>query len=137
MVEGLAKFLQPTYDDTGDTLFQMENATIQSTQILSQLVQQMQQMKTLMVQMHTQLKKTTKLVEMKISLVMETRVIRSHFGEISTAAIMVHEITKGVLVAQRQKATNTQQHSIKNSTGSIEIVTIVKQKKCLEVWDRQ
>ena len=44
LVEVLSNFLQPTYDDNEDTLLQMENATSQSTQILPQLMQQIQHM---------------------------------------------------------------------------------------------
>ena len=55
-VEGLTNVLHPEDDDTKDNLFQMENATSQSKKILPELVQQMQQIQTLMAQMQTQLK---------------------------------------------------------------------------------
>ena len=55
-----------------------------------------------------------------------------HCGDNSTYGIMVHAITKGVIVAPRRKATNIQQHSITTSTGTIEIVTIVIENKIPE-----
>ena len=39
--------------------------------------------------------------------------------------LMVHAITRGVVVAPRKKSTNTMQLSIKNSMGEIIIFTIV------------
>ena len=53
----------------------------------------------------------------------ETRATRSHFGENYTAGIVVHAITVGILVAPGQKAKNTIQISINNSTGVINIFT--------------
>ena len=44
LVEGIANVLHPTYNDNKETLIQMEKATSQPTQILPQLLQQMQQM---------------------------------------------------------------------------------------------
>ena len=38
---------------------------------------------------------------------------------------MVHEITRGFIVAPRQKATKKMRRSINNSTGAITIFTIV------------
>ena len=46
-----------------------------------------------------------------------------HFEENYTSGIMVHAITKGVIVAPNHNATNIQQHSTINSTGDIAILT--------------
>ena len=48
VVEVIYKVFQPTDDDTKYILFQMENTTIQTTQILPQLVQKMQKIQTIM-----------------------------------------------------------------------------------------
>ena len=77
------------------------------------------------------------MVEMTTAPVVETRVKRSHFGDNSTSGIMVHAITKEVVVAPRQKVIKKMLHSINNSTGEIEIITIVVRKKCMTAWDRQ
>ena len=50
VVEGLVNVVQTTDYDTEDNLIQMENTTIQSTQILTELVKKMQQMQTLLAQ---------------------------------------------------------------------------------------
>ena len=47
VVEGLENVLKRKYNDTEENLFQMTNVTSQSTQILPQLLQKMQQMQTL------------------------------------------------------------------------------------------
>ena len=65
------------------------------------------------------------MVEMKTSPVVVTI---SHLEDKYTDILTVHEITKGVFVAPRQKSKNTQQHSINTSTGAITIVTIMKRK---------
>ena len=44
VVEGIADVLYPTDKDNGDNLSQMANATIYSTKMLPQLLQQMKQM---------------------------------------------------------------------------------------------
>ena len=54
-------------------------------------------------------------------------ITRSHF-EKSTSGLMVHAITKGVIVDLRQKAAKIQQHSINISIGAKKMVTIVKVK---------
>ena len=69
--------------------------------------------------------------------VVETIVTRSHFGDNSDAGLIVHAITKGVIVYPRHNTTKKLQHSINNSTGEVSIVTIVITKKFLTVWDRQ
>ena len=63
--------------------------------------------------------------KMTTTLVVETRARRSHFGDSSTARLIVHEITRGVIVSQKKKTKNTMQLSMKNSTGVIEIFAIV------------
>ena len=60
MVEVLTNILQPTDKDNEDTIIQMENSTIHHTKMLPQLLEQMRQMQTLMVQMNTQLNNTNK-----------------------------------------------------------------------------
>ena len=55
VVEVLANDLHQIDNDTENTLIQMANVTSQSTQILPQILQQMQQMKMLMAQMQTRL----------------------------------------------------------------------------------
>ena len=60
VVEGLSDVLQPAENYTEDTLFQMENATNQSTQMLPQLVQQTQQMKMILAQVQTHFKNNNK-----------------------------------------------------------------------------
>ena len=66
-----------------------------------------------------------KMVEMKKSLVVATRVTRYHFVENSTDGIMVHAITRGFVLAPRQKYTKTMYLLISNLTGAITIVTTV------------
>ena len=58
--------------------------------------------------------------------VLETRVTRSYFGDNYTDGLIVHAISKGLVVSPSQKATNTIKHSIDNSTVTITIFTIVK-----------
>ena len=53
---------------------------------------------------------------MKTALVVATRVTRPHVGETYTDGLIVHEITKGVIVTPSQKSTYTMQHLIKKST---------------------
>ena len=48
VVEGPANVLHPRENDNEDTLIQTTNTTIQSTKMLSQLMQQIQQTQTLM-----------------------------------------------------------------------------------------
>ena len=67
-------------------------------------------------------------MEITTAQLVETRVTSSHFGNNYTDVIMVHAITKGVLVAPRQIDTKTQQNSINNSTAAVEIFTTVKIK---------
>ena len=78
--------------------------------------------------MQNQLIKNKKMVEMATSLVEATRVKRSHFRENYNSGIMVHAISKVFVVSTRQKATQTQLHWIKNSTGVITIIAITKRK---------
>ena len=129
VLEGLVNVLYPTYDDTEDNLLQMENKTSQSTQIFPQRAQKMQRILMLMAQMKTQLKITKIMVE---ATTVPVVVIRSHFCENITDGLMVHEITKIVVVSPRKKATNIHQHLINNSTRVIEIITIAKGKKMPE-----
>ena len=65
------------------------------------------------------------MAEMKTTVLVATKETRPHFGENSPAELMVHEITRGDVAAPIQKSTKTMQLSINNSTGAIEIFTIV------------
>ena len=60
VLEGIANFLQPTNNDTDDTWFTMANVTSQSTLILTQLVQQMKQMQSLIAHLQTKLNSNNK-----------------------------------------------------------------------------
>ena len=60
MVEGIAIVLHPTDDNSEDAIIQMVNETIQYTQMLPQLMHQIQQMQTIMAQMQTKLNNTNK-----------------------------------------------------------------------------
>ena len=55
----------------------------------------------------------------------EKRATRYHFGDTSTSGLMVHEITRGVVVSPSQNSTKKMQLSVKYSTGAIKIVTTV------------
>ena len=61
---------------------------------------------------------------MKTTLVVSKIATRYHFRDNSTAGIIMHVITGGVVVAPRQNATKTMRLSINNSIGVISIVTI-------------
>ena len=63
------------------------------------------------------------MAEITTTLVMETRATRYHFRNNSTSGLMVHEITRGVVVTPGQKATKTMQLSINNPTIAIAIFT--------------
>ena len=60
VVEGISNVLQPKENDTEYILFQMDNTTSQSTQILSQLVHKMKQIQTLMAHINTKLNSNNK-----------------------------------------------------------------------------
>ena len=64
------------------------------------------------------------MVEMTTTLVLSKISTRYHFGDNSTAGIMVHAIIRRFVVAPRKKATNIIKLSINKSTGVISIVTI-------------
>ena len=104
MVEGLINVLQTTGNDNKATVIKMETATIQYTQMLPQLMQEMQQMHTQMAYIHNELNNTNKMLEMTTMLVVATRATRSHFGDNSTSGLVVHTIIRGVVVTPRQKA---------------------------------
>ena len=61
--------------------FKFANVTSQSTQILPELVQKMQQMQPLIAQMQTQLNINNKMLGMKTAPLVATRVTRYHFGK--------------------------------------------------------
>ena len=63
-------------------------------------------------------------------------VTRYSFGDYCTVGLMLHVITKGVIVAPRRKGTKIQTNPITAPMGAIAIVAIAKGKKCLMVWDR-
>ena len=65
------------------------------------------------------------MVEMTTTLAVAKTSTRSHFGNNYNAGIMVHSITRGVVVDPRQKATKKMKLSINNSMGVISIVTTV------------
>ena len=58
------------------------------------------------------------MVEITITLVVETRSTRSHFGDNYTAGIMVHAFTREVVVAPRKKAIKTSATFNKQLNGS-------------------
>ena len=82
MIEGLANVLKPTDNNNKYTLVKMKNETIHYTQILPQLVQQMQKMHKLIAHIQTKLNNTNKMVETKTTLVAATIATRSHFEKI-------------------------------------------------------
>ena len=125
VVEVLANFLQATYDDNKDNIIQMANETSQSTNISPQLMHQRQQMQILMAQTQTQLNNTNKIVETTTTLVVVTRASSYQFVDNYTAGLMVHAITRKLVVGPRQKARKTMQLSINYSTGAITIGIIM------------
>ena len=60
VVEGLANVFYPEDDDNKDNIIQMDIATSHTTQMSPQLLHQMQQIKTLMAHIKTQLNNTNK-----------------------------------------------------------------------------
>ena len=60
VVEGISNVLHSTDNDNEDNIIKMENETIQSTQMLPQLMQQMKQRKTLIAHIQTKLSNTNK-----------------------------------------------------------------------------
>ena len=85
----------------------------------------MQQIHKLMAHMKTKLKKLMKMAEMITILVVEKRATRYHFRDNYTSGLMVNAITRGVVVAPRQKATKKMKIQISNPTGAITIFTTV------------